>query len=69
VRELCTEHREGRIKYLFFDQRYARMIVDLRERRVDGNRQDINAALEPLRLDGIVPPREWDRLMKYLGLA
>lgn len=69
VREICTDHKEGRMTDLVFEQRFARMIGELRDRRVDGNRQEIMGALEPLRLEGVVPPREWDRLLKSLGLA
>ncbi len=52
-----------------YDQRFARMVGELRERRISGNRQEILAALQPLRARGVVSETEWMRLTKQLGLA
>ena len=52
-----------------FEARFARMIGELRERRIDGNRADILQALAPLATDGTLRPEEHFRLTKKLGLV
>lgn len=52
-----------------FEARFARMIGELRERRIDGNRADIIQALAPLGTDGTLRPEEHFRLTKKLGLV
>jgi hypothetical protein len=44
------------------------MIGELRDRRIDGTRPEIMAALEPLRRDGTLDPAAWERLTRSLGL-
>ncbi len=51
-----------------FEARFARMIGELRERRIDGDRGDIVKALAPLSTDGTLRPEEHFRLIKQLGL-
>jgi len=69
IRKLSAARREGEIRADDYDQRFARMIQELRERRIDGSRADINAALEPLVKSGEITQREFDRLCKQLGLV
>ena len=69
IAELSTERRNGTITADMYDQRFARMIQELRERRIDGTRADINAALKPLIDNGTITQAEFDRLTKQLGLA
>jgi hypothetical protein len=52
-----------------FEARFARMIGELRDRRIDGNRADILQALAPLATDGTLRPEEHFRLTKKLGLV
>lgn len=52
-----------------FEARFARMIGELRERRIDGTRADILQALAPLATDGTLRPEEHFRLTKKLGLV
>lgn len=52
-----------------YEHRFSRMITELRDRRIDGSRAEILAALTPLRTNGIVSPMDWERLTKQLGLA
>ena len=68
IAELSTERRNGPISADDYDQRFARMIQELRARRIEGNRADINAALKPLIDNGTITQGEFDRLTKQLGL-
>ena len=52
-----------------YEHRFARMVGELRDRGIDGNRAEITAAITPLRQDGTLDPVAWDRLTKSLGLA
>jgi len=52
-----------------FEARFARMIGELRERRIDASRADILQALAPLATDGTLRPEEHYRLTKKLGLV
>jgi hypothetical protein len=45
------------------------MIGELRDRRIQGSRAEILAALSPLKDDGTVSLSDWTRLTKQLGLA
>jgi hypothetical protein len=52
-----------------FEARFARMIGELRDRRIDAGRADILQALAPLATDGTLRPEEHYRLTKKLGLV
>lgn len=52
-----------------YEHRFARMISELRDRRIDGNRAEILAALTPLKDNGTVTLTDWDRLVRSLGLV
>ena len=54
---------------LAFDQRFARMVGELRDRKISGSREEISAALDALRQDDTLRPEEWFRLEKQLGLG
>lgn len=72
VREVTTlsaQRKGGDIDNLTYDQRFARMIGELRERRVDASRPEITATLARLRDEGTITADEHDRLIKQLGLA
>lgn len=69
LRRLSTQRKEGKLAADEYEHRFARMITELRERRIDGNRADILATLTPLKDQGLVTAAEWTRLTKQLGLA
>lgn len=65
---LSAEFRSGEIKNDMYDQRFARMIQELRARRIDGGREEIIAALQPLVQAGDVTAKEQFRLLAQLGM-
>ena len=69
LRKVCTAFKAGELKHNEYEHKFARMIGELRDRRISGTRVEILAALEPLRIEGIVTPAEWDRFVSQLGLA
>jgi len=52
-----------------YEHRFARMVSELRDRRIDGNRAEILAVLTPLKDDGTINLTDWDRLVRSLGLV
>jgi hypothetical protein len=69
LRRLNAARQSGELDATKYDQRFARMIGELRARRIEGSRAEILAALTPLKDDGTVSPGDWARLTKQLGLA
>ncbi len=69
IRKLSSQRKEGKLEADEYEHRFARMITELRERRIDGNRADILATLTPLKDQGIITAADWTRLTKQLGLA
>lgn len=67
--KLAAAFKSGELKQNEYEHRFARMVSELRDRRIAGTRAEIMAALEPLRLSGAVSPAEWDRFVSQLGLA
>jgi hypothetical protein len=51
------------------DQKFARIIQELRERRIDGTRQEVVAALKPLVDAGSISAGECQRLLTQLGMG
>jgi len=52
-----------------YEHRFSRMISELRERRIEGNRQEIIAAIKPLLDDGRIHAAEYDRFVQQMGLV
>lgn len=52
-----------------YEHRFARMVSELRDRRISGNRAEILAALTPLKDNGTITLTDWDRLVRSLGLV
>ena len=52
-----------------YEHRFARMISELRERRIEGSRQDIIATIKPLLDGGKIHAAEYDRFIRQLGLV
>lgn len=69
VRRLSDRRKAGELAADEYEHRFSRMISELRDRRIDGSRAEIMAALEPLRVEGIVSDSDWRRLIQQLGLA
>jgi len=68
VEKLAAERKAGKVKPDVFDQKFARMLGELRERKIDGTRADILAALNPLKGDTL-SDKEFATLLHKLGLA
>ena len=69
LRRLSSQRKAGKLDADEYEHRFARMIGELRDRRIDGSRADILATLSPLRDEGVVSPADWQRLTRQLGLA
>ncbi len=69
LRKLAALRTGGELRKDEYEHRFSRMIGELRDRRIDGSRQEILAALTPLKDEGTVTLEEWTRLTKQLGLA
>ncbi|MFL5402825.1 MAG: hypothetical protein ACJ8BF_08420 [Gemmatimonadales bacterium] len=69
LRKLSAQRKEGKLEADEYEHRFARMIGELRDRRIDGSRAEILATLTPLKDQGIVTAADWTRLTKQLGLA
>lgn len=69
LRKLSSERKAGKLDPDEYEHRFARMIGELRDRRIDGSRAEILATLTPLKDEGVVSLPDWHRLTKQLGLA
>jgi hypothetical protein len=69
LRKLSSQRKSGKLDADEYEHRFARMIGELRDRRIDGSRADILATLTPLKDEGVISAAEWQRLTKQLGLA
>ena len=69
LERLSAMRRNGELDRAGFDQRFARMVGELRDRKISGSREEIQAALAPLRSSDTLRPEEWFRLEKQLGLS
>jgi hypothetical protein len=69
LRKLSSQRKDGTLDADEYEHRFARMIGELRDRRIDGSRADILATLTPLKDEGIVSVADWHRLTRQLGLA
>ncbi len=67
LKKLAADRNAGATPDVY-EQRFARMIGELRDRRISGNRQEIMAVLEPLKKDGTVSENYWHHLIDSLGL-
>ena len=69
LKKLSAQRKDGKLEPDEYEHRFARMITELRERRIDGIRAEILATLTPLKDQGIISLVDWQRLTKQLGLA
>ena len=68
IAKISAARRSGEIKADEYDQRFARMIQELRGRHIDGSREEIIAALKPLLDAGDITEKEHFRLLAQLGM-
>jgi hypothetical protein len=69
LRKLSSQRKDGTLDADEYEHRFARMIGELRDRRIDGSRAEIMATLTPLKDEGVVSAADWLRLTKQLGLG
>ena len=58
----------GNLEHSEYDQRFARVITELRERGLDADRPKITATLEDVLTKGIITPSVKEHLENRLGL-
>ena len=68
LEKLKSEMDAGNLKHSEYDQRLARVLQELRERGVDGDRANVTAALDDLSKRGIITPGVREHLELRLGL-
>jgi hypothetical protein len=68
LEKLKVEMESGQLGHGEYDQRLARIIGELRERKLDASRDQINATLGELLGRGVITPAVKDHLEKRLGL-
>lgn len=68
LEKLKQEMDAGKLKHSEYDQRLARVISELRERKVDADGPKITAAIEDALKRGVITPAVKDHLEKRLGL-
>lgn len=69
LERLSSRRASGEIKADEYEHRFARMVSELRDRRIDGSRADIMAAIDPLRQKGVVSDADYRRLLAQLGIV
>ena len=69
LKKLSDQRKDGKLEPDEYEHRFARMITELRERRIDGSRAEILGTLTPLKDQGVISLADWQRLTKQLGLA
>lgn len=69
LEKLKQEMDAGKLKHGDYDQRLARVIQELRERKVDADRAKIVAAIDDALKRGVITPAVKDHLQKRLGLT
>lgn len=68
LEKLKSEMDAGELKHSEYDQRLARILQELRDRGVDGDRGKVTAALDDLITRGIITPGVREHLELRLGL-
>ncbi|MBI3981635.1 MAG: hypothetical protein HY337_01905 [Gemmatimonadetes bacterium] len=68
LEKIKGEMDAGKLRHGEYDQRLARVIGELRERKVDADRAAIQAAIDGALKRGVITPGVKDHLEKRLGL-
>jgi hypothetical protein len=66
---LTALRRAGELERDEYEHRFARMISELRDRRIGGSRAEIHSAINPLIEAGEIDRAEYERFVSQLGLA
>jgi len=66
---LRDDMRQGKLKHGEYDQRLARIITELRDRKLDAERPVIESTINDLLGRGVITPAVKDHLRARLGLA
>jgi hypothetical protein len=69
IAKLSKARRAGELAPDDYDQRFARVIQELHQRRIDGSRDEIVAALKPLVEKGDITEKEQFRLLAQIGMG
>lgn len=69
LKRLSEGRKSGEYNADEYEHRFARMVSELRDRQIGGNRAEILAVLAPLQKDGTLDARAWERLTRSLGLV
>ncbi|MEK6689253.1 MAG: hypothetical protein AABZ01_12455 [Gemmatimonadota bacterium] len=69
LRKICEMRDTGQLDRDEYEHRFARMVSELRDRRIAGTRAEIMAVLNPIKEEGKVDATAWDRLIGSLGLG
>ena len=69
LEKLKMEMDGGQLGHGEYDQRLSRVIKELRERGLEGDRDEITAAIDDCLERGIITPGVKDHLVKRFGLA
>ena len=69
LEKLKAEIDAGQLRHSEYDQRLARIIGELREQGVEGDRPRITAAIDNAAARGVITPGVKAHLEKKLGLA
>jgi len=65
---LNSEMRSGKLGHGEYDQRLARIISELRDRKLDAERPEIESTIDDLLGRGVITPTVKDHLRNRLGL-
>jgi hypothetical protein len=65
---LKKEMDVGALRHGEYDQRLARIIGELRDRKIDADRQQINTTLDSLLQKGTITPSVKTHILKRLGI-
>jgi len=68
LEKIKGEMDAGKLRHGEYDQRLARVIGELRERKVDADRSAIQAAIDGALKRGVITPGVKEHLEKRLGL-
>jgi len=69
LEKLKQDMDTGTLKHSEYDQRLARVIQELRDRKLDADRAAVSGAIEDALKRGIITPGVKDHLEKRLGLT
>ncbi len=69
MEDLHTDMTSGGLKHGEYDQRLARIIGELRDRKIDADRGDITATIADMESRGVITPAVKDHLINRLGLT